>query len=179
MRSSWWFFFVSAAVFWSWPSFSECLVLISVIIMAGVVFTLQCSWLEDIEGWVSRYRHPTAIFTTSLRTPLSILINLTSSTLLSFSTYEQYIKPTSAEPIWFWRRMMEAAPNWFPKGGKANQTDPALVWSTPLSSVQQSAHWSNQLSNQAPSHPIDPRHIHLSQVTDENKNSWNVVTFHS
>ena len=61
---------------------------------------VHCSWLEDIEGWVSRYRHPTPIFTASLRTPLSILINLTSSTLLSFSTYEQYIKPTSAEPIY-------------------------------------------------------------------------------
>ena len=36
-------FFVSGAVFWSWPSFSECLVLISVIIMAGVVFTVHDS----------------------------------------------------------------------------------------------------------------------------------------
>ena len=96
-----------------------------------------------------------------------------------FNIWTIYKTDLSLADIWFWRRMMEAAPNWFPKGGKANQTDPALVWATSLSSVQQSAHWSNQLSNQAPSHPIDPHHIHFSQVTDEKKNSWNVVTFHS
>ena len=86
-----------------------------------------------------------------------------------FNTWTIYKTDLSQADIWIWRRMMEAAPNWFPKGGKANQTDPALVCSTSLSSVQQSAHWSNQLSNQAPSHPIDPHHIHFSQVTDEKK----------
>ena len=96
-----------------------------------------------------------------------------------FNTWTIHKTDLSLADIWFWRRMMEAAPNWFPKGGKANQTDPALVWSTSLSSVQQSTHWSNQLSNQAPSHPIDPHHIHFSHVTDEKKFSWNVVTFHS
>ena len=48
-----------------------------------------------------------------------------------FNIWTIYKTDLSRADIWIWRRMMEAAPNWFPKGGKANQTDPALVWSTP------------------------------------------------